>query len=159
MCDKCLYLRDGDDGMDWQPVHIGVMNFKHTSRRKQKSPNWVALRGLEPHLPNYKNLREHIDYEEGQSYTDRELEQLADQFLREEARSVDPESGKPRGIGGENPILFDEHIYARRRREIFNSNGVPDPSLVSGLYHRTHPQGRKVNTKEQRERNGASFYR
>lgn len=67
--------------------------------------------------------------------------------------------GSVRGIGGENPILFEEHIQSRRRREIFNSLGTPDPSIVSGMYNRVHPQGRKVNSEEQRKRNGASFYR
>lgn len=67
--------------------------------------------------------------------------------------------GKVKGIGGDDPILFEEHIYSRRRREIYNSIGVPDPSIVQGQYNRTHPQGRKVNSPEQRKKNGASYYR
>jgi hypothetical protein len=67
--------------------------------------------------------------------------------------------GEARGIGGDNPILFEEHLQSRRRREIFPNNGTPDPSIVAGIYNRVHPQGRRVNSKEQRERNGASFYR
>lgn len=67
--------------------------------------------------------------------------------------------GKSRGIDGENPILFEEHFASRKRREIYNSVGVPDPSIQRGLYNRVHPQGRKVNTDEQRRKNGASFYR
>jgi hypothetical protein len=67
--------------------------------------------------------------------------------------------GKPRGIAGEDPILFEEHIQSRRRREIFTSLGTPDPSIVQGIYNRTHPQGRKVNSKEQRKKNGASYFR
>lgn len=65
--------------------------------------------------------------------------------------------GAARGIGGEDPILFEEHIQSRRRREIFNTLGTPDPSIVSGIYNRVHPQGRKVNSEEQRKKNGASF--
>lgn len=67
--------------------------------------------------------------------------------------------GQARGIGGENPILFEEHFQSRRKREIFTQEGVPDPSIVSGLYNRSHPQGRRVNSPLQRKRNGASYYR
>lgn len=67
--------------------------------------------------------------------------------------------GEARGIGGDNPILFEEHLANRRRREILPANGVPDPSIVAGIYNRTHPQGRKVNSEEQRRKNGASFFR
>jgi hypothetical protein len=67
--------------------------------------------------------------------------------------------GKHRGINGKNPILFENHLQDRRRREIYTSIGTPDPSIQRGMYNRTHPQGRKVNSKEQRKRNGASFFR
>lgn len=67
--------------------------------------------------------------------------------------------GTARGIGGEAPILFEEHLASRKRREIYNTVGVPDPSIQSGLYNRTHPEGRKVNSPEQRKKNGASFFR
>lgn len=67
--------------------------------------------------------------------------------------------GKVRGIGGENPILFPEHIQSRQRREIYTQGGTPDPNIVSGIYNRTHPQGRKVNSPEQRKKNGASYFR
>lgn len=76
--------------------------------------------------------------------------------------------GPRRNINGVNPILFETHIYNRKRREIHVKDGIPDPAYTmdrwgkrttQGLYHRTHPQGRKVNTPEQRRRNGASFYR
>jgi hypothetical protein len=67
--------------------------------------------------------------------------------------------GKARGIQGKDPILFENHLQDRRRREIYTSVGTPDPSIQRGMYNRTHPQGRKVNTKEQRRKNGASFFR
>jgi len=67
--------------------------------------------------------------------------------------------GKRKGIGGENPILFQEHFDARKRREIYTTEGTPDPNIVSGIYNRTHPKGRKQNTDEQRKRHGASFFR
>jgi hypothetical protein len=67
--------------------------------------------------------------------------------------------GKARGIQGQDPILFENHLQDRRRREIYTTIGTPDPSIQQGMYNRTHPQGRKVNSKEQRRRNGASFFR
>lgn len=67
--------------------------------------------------------------------------------------------GKAKGIGGKNPILFEEHLQQRRRREIYTTIGTPDPSIVAGIYNRTHPQGRKVNSLAQRQKNGASWYR
>lgn len=89
-------------------------------------------------------------------YSPRELDYYANQLLREAASEIDPETGKAAGLKG---ILLPEHEYARKRREIYTEGGTPDPSLVQGLYNRTHPQGRKVNSEEQRKRNGASFYR
>lgn len=67
--------------------------------------------------------------------------------------------GRAKGIGGDNPILFEEHLASRRRREIYNKFGAPDPSIQQGIYYRPHPQGRKVNSPEQRKKNGASYYR
>lgn len=149
-------------------------------------------------------------YTEGESYSDRELEQFADAILRADSRRelcrqcdkygdetgniesqpqehedgsplvdetgaqlyVDfPElrcvnghiwykgEGKARGNGGRNPVLFEEHLKNRQRREIYTTVGTPDPSIVAGIFNRTHPQGRKVNSADQRKRHGASFYR
>lgn len=67
--------------------------------------------------------------------------------------------GRRRGIDGKDPILFESHLAERKRREIYNIHGVPDPSIVSGMYNKSHPQGRKVNTPEQRRVSGASYYR
>lgn len=92
-------------------------------------------------------------------YTPGELDEMATEILRAHARTIDPETGKSRGIAGEDPILFEEHLYSRKRREIYNQNGVPDPSINEGMFWRTHPQGRKVNSDDQRKRHGASFYR
>lgn len=147
---------------------------------------------------------------EGEDYTGRQLEMMADELLRTDAKrelcrkcggygdltghvealpqadedgnpQVDDEGntlfmdfpelacekghhwfqgeGKARSIQGDSPILFENHLQDRRRREIYTSIGTPDPSIQRGMYNRTHPQGRKVNTKEQRKRNGASFFR
>jgi hypothetical protein len=75
--------------------------------------------------------------------------------------------GQRRDIRGPNPILFESHLYNRKRREIYVESGVPDPAFTMdrhgrpthGLYNRSHPDGRKINTKDQRARNGASYYR
>jgi hypothetical protein len=149
-------------------------------------------------------------YEEGKKFTNRELEQLADNLLRADARRelcrrcseygeltghiesqaqyhedgtpvldenddqlyVDfPElecsnghrwyrgEGKARTTKGSNPILFEEHLKNRHKREIQTEAGTPDPNIVSGLYNRSHPQGRKINSLEQRKRHGAGYYR
>lgn len=149
-------------------------------------------------------------YEEGKTYRNWELEQIADNLLRADSHRelcrqcdeygdetgniesqpqfnddgtplVDEEAnqlyvdfpelqcqnghiwykgeGKARGNSGKNPVLFEEHLKNRQRREIYTTVGTPDPSIVAGMFNRTHPQGRKVNSAEQRRRHGASFYR
>src|SRR4051794_8822816 len=90
--------------------------------------------------------------QEGKSYSNRELELKADALLRADAATetcpscgsteLDPKADAPtcpdghtwdrlvsrrRGINGKDPILFEEHVQSRRRREIYNANGVPDP--------------------------------
>ena len=75
--------------------------------------------------------------------------------------------GKRRDIRGPNPILFESHLYNRKRREILVKEGTPDPAFTldrfgkptQGVYNRSHPSGRKINTKAQRAKNGASYYR
>jgi hypothetical protein len=75
--------------------------------------------------------------------------------------------GQRRDIRGRNPILFESHLYNRKRREIMVESGIPDPAFTldrfgkptQGIYNRSHPAGRKINTKAQREKNGASYYR
>lgn len=104
------------------------------------------------------------DFDPEKEYKSSELEDFADAFLRRDAKENNP-------ISGENPILFEEHLYNRRRREILVGSGTPDD--IQGLddergvhrgdgqkiFNRTHPRGRKVNSEEQRKKNGASFYR
>lgn len=106
-----------------------------------------------------KGPEENLVIEEEERYSPYELDLMAEEILRAHARSIDVETGKPTGIKGDNPVLFEEHIQARKRREIYNQNGTPDPSINEGMFWRTHPQGRKVNNDEQRKKHGASFYR
>ena len=100
------------------------------------------------------------------TYTARELEAFSEALLRADAKD-NPDV--------ETNILFAEHLYSRQRREIGNSTGIADPTLTASLqdknkpgrfagdgqmmYNRTHPRGRKVNSEEQRKKNGASYYR
>ncbi len=173
MCNRCLYLSENDG--DWKALNIGV--GIHTGYKKKfartKSPNWAALRGLD--MSGFMKKPDPLLLEPGRDYTQAELEALigktfaectetelvrvTDGLLKAQARTIDEETGKERGIGGEDPILFEEHLYSRRRREILNENGVPEPNLVSGMYNRSHPEGRKVNSEEQRRKHGASYYR
>lgn len=98
------------------------------------------------------------------AYSQTALARFTEAILRHDARNREP-------INGENPILFEEHLYNRRRREINVASGTPDdlkglwdkPGVTRGdgqvLYNRTHPQGRKVNSEEARKKHGASWYR
>jgi hypothetical protein len=74
--------------------------------------------------------------------------------------------GPRRDIRGINPILFESHLEHRDRRSVQTKDGVPDPAYtmdrwgkrpIQGMYWRQHPQGRKVNSNDQRKR-GAGFY-
>lgn len=62
-------------------------------------------------------------------------------------------------VEGFEDVLSRSQLASRLRREVYVGSGTPDPSVVSGIYWRTHPEGRSVNSDEQRKRNGASFYR
>jgi hypothetical protein len=124
---------------------------KESKARKKKSRKKIVV--------DLGEGRESLTIEEEGRYTPGELDLMADEILRAHSRSIDPDTGRPIGIGASPPILFEEHVYSRKRREIYNQNGVPDPNIVSGIYWRTHPQGRKVTTAEQRKKNGASWYR
>lgn len=113
---------------------------------------------------------EWIEWDENETYTAKELEILADQFLREQADALDPETGKRVGIRATDnlpAILFESHLRERRRREIQSAEGVVDPAYTRDpkypdqipLYNRIHPTGgRKVNSESARRNSGASFY-
>ena len=89
-------------------------------------------------------------------YTERELELYTNAMLREDL-AARPDAPK---------IVFQEHIEPKWRREVLAKSGTVDDEITKSLsrdgqmmYNRQHPQGRKVNSKEQRDRNGASYYR
>lgn len=165
MCDRCYQFKDG-----W-PVEKDIDLLGGTSPLDRFPTRWQPketdlrliqqLIRLNPEM-TYYDRDEGPDVHEFDSkatYSKRELEQMADQLLREDANEVDSETGKRRGIKGDNPILFADHIRTRQSREIGNKTGIPDPGIVRGIFNRTHPQGRKVNSEEARKRHGASYYR
>jgi hypothetical protein len=76
--------------------------------------------------------------------------------------------GPRRDIRGKHPILFEPHLYNRKRRELLAKEGVVDPAYTmdrwgkrptTGLYGRSHPLGRKINSRKARKSQGAGFYR
>lgn len=85
-------------------------------------------------------------YEEGKSYTKQELSLMADAILYEDG-------------WWDGRILNQDTLRDRLKREVFVGPGVPDPSIVSGMYWRTHPQGRPWWSEEERRERRASFYR
>jgi hypothetical protein len=82
-------------------------------------------------------------------YTSRELHLLAEKILLEDPKRSD-----------EEPIYLSmDQLRHRQRKEVQCADGTPDPEIVSGLYWRTHPNGRNWTTAEQRKANASGFYR
>lgn len=76
--------------------------------------------------------------------------------------------GPRRDIRGHAPILFESHLYHRKRRELLAKEGVVDPAYTMdrwgkrptvGIYGRSHPLGRRVNSRRARKDSGAGFYK
>lgn len=95
------------------------------------------------HLSDLKRIKEEVwdfDPEWEQEYSRRDLLLMAEKILL-----TDP---KP---GNEHPVWLNAAQFLRRsKREIYVGSGTPDPAIASGLYWRSHPEGRKVRSKEQR---------
>ena len=111
-------------------------------------------------------------FDESEDYTGRELEAFADAMLKADSKQFD-------NYGKQTGILFEDNLYNRRKREVYakskEANGIVDPTLTASIasrdergrvkgdgqtmYNRTHPEGRKVNSPEQRKKNSASYYR
>lgn len=59
----------------------------------------------------------------------------------------------------EDPVVLDYNRYRERvKREIYLSSGNMDNIVSPGMYWRTHPNGRRVNSDEQKKKNGTSYY-
>jgi hypothetical protein len=81
--------------------------------------------------------------------------------------------GDSRESGDRHNILFESHLANRKKREVpvdplmidpaFSKKKQESAAKTSGdgqrMFFRSHPEGRKVNSKEQRRRHGASYYR
>jgi hypothetical protein len=94
-----------------------------------------------------------------EDYTPWQLDRFADAFLWEQIDQGNRNYEDP-------CILMYEHLHARRKKEIYVASGTPDQTFAlhhspdgQMLYWRTHPQGRAVNSEEQRKSNAAGFYR
>ncbi|QDF18646.1 hypothetical protein SEA_PUPPER_160 [Gordonia phage Pupper] len=65
------------------------------------------------------------------SGVDYDLEALADEFLRGSRQGLTR-------LADKQDYLTAEQLDLRRGREVYNSNGVPDIHIVSGLYRRAY---------------------
>jgi hypothetical protein len=151
-----LKFEEGKDYRKWELEQIADNLLRADSRRE-------LCRQCDEYGDETGNIESQPQYnDDGSPLVDDEANQLYVDFP--ELRCSNGHiwykgEGKARGNAGKNPVLFEEHLKNRQRREIYTSVGTPDPSIVAGLFNRTHPQGRKVNSSEQRKRHGASFYR
>lgn len=81
-------------------------------------------------------------------YTQRELLLLAEKILLEDKPPY------------EHPAWLNASTMKERlKHEIYVANGIPDPSISSGLYWRTHPEGRKWRSAKDRRPGRDSFYK
>lgn len=117
------------------------------ARTAMRTP-YTLRKEFEKELPPFDPSRK--------DYTARELELYANQLLRTD-REENPTG--PR-------ILFQEHIEPDWRREVNAKEGVVDAAITRAqskdgqtMYNRQHPEGRRVNSEQQRKTNGASYYR
>jgi hypothetical protein len=130
-----------------------VGRIRHHKRRRSVIREY-ELRGGVPdiHITDCDRIKKEVpdfDPDLADIYSQRALQLLAEKILL-----MDP---KP---STEDPMWLNGEMYIRRaKREIFVADGIPDPAIVSGLYWRTHPQGRKVNSDERRKNHGDSYYR
>jgi hypothetical protein len=99
------------------------------------------------HLSDFGGLRELPDYDPDLDYTPYDLMMLAEKILLEDQK---PPTEEPMYLN--IPMLMN-----RQKREVYVTNGIPDPAYKEGLYWRTHPNGRKVS--ENRRETNSGFYR
>lgn len=116
-------------------------------RKAMRTP-YTSRKEMGKDLPPFDSSRS--------DYTAFELQLYTDQMLREDRLN------NPTGP----QVIFQEHIEPDWRREVLADIGTVDEAVTKAqskdghtLYNRRHPQGRKVNSKEQRSTNGASYFR
>ena len=131
-----------------------IQQDKSFRSRWKKISAWGATLDMAPGAI----LRTVPEWDPKATYTPNELLLQAERFL-----CLDP---KP--LQEDPAVLRLDRLQERTRREIYNENGIPDPSIVQGLYWRSHPQGRSFkegwvpdqgSTKEGGRNNASGFYR
>jgi hypothetical protein len=140
--------------MGYDPHASGLLTGGGARRFKARA-NVIRGENLK-HFPNvhisdvWSIKREIPDFDPALEfeYTRRELLLLAEKILLEDQK---PPYEEPAWLNG--PTMND-----RIKREIYCSAGTPDPSIVEGMYWRTHPQGRPWLSEDERRGSGASFY-
>ena len=103
------------------------------------------------HISDHSGIRQSVpdfDPDLEFEYSKRELLLLAEKILLDDKK---PSSEYPAWLSA--PKMKD-----RLRHEIYCANGTPDPSISSGMYWRTHPEGRPWVPENIRRAAGASFY-
>lgn len=125
----------------------GIRYFPPRQRRYRfkREPEWAGLR-----LSDWERIRKEVpDYDDNIEYSRRELMLLTEKILIEDDKPFQ-----------EAPIiLLAPHFLERVKREVYCSAGTPDPSIVSGLYWRTHPRGRAWRTPSEMKATAGSFYK
>lgn len=132
-------------------------NGPRFERSRNKSRSIQKLIGADRRSIPYDELgqkreTEVPEYEEGKTYTKRQLTLMAECLLRDQHQTTLDAHEAP-------AILLFPMLKDRLKREIYVGNGIPDPSVESGLYWRTHPEGRSFRTPLERKALGASFYK
>lgn len=136
-----------DDG-NYGDMARGRMKLGIAANRRD-----VRMSGWEDRLNFHSRLALAPEYVPGRTYSRWHLSIMADKILYEAAQAEGCKSRFGHGI------LCRQQLIDRKKREIYVNTGVPDPSIASGLYFRSHPQGRRVNSPEARKKNGAGYYR
>ena len=90
------------------------------------------------------------------------MEQFGEAMLREDINKQEsPQRYQKHTLG----VKFDGQLKKIESREKHSKSGVVDDSITAAaspdgqrLYNRSHQDGRRVNTEEQRKEHGSSYY-
>lgn len=90
------------------------------------------------------------------------MEQFAEAMLREDINKQESPQRYQKHVLG---IKFDGQLKKIETREKHSKSGTVDDSITAAgspdgqrIYNRSHPEGRKVNTEEQRKEHGSSYF-
>lgn len=141
--------------MPYDPHTSGLLTGGGTRRFKPRK--YVVKGGRLKHFPDVhlsdpSRLKRAVpDFDPALEfeYTQRELLLLAEKILLEDEKTP-----------YENPAWLNAATMKERlRHEIYCASGIPDPSIAQGLYWRTHPEGRKWKSAQERAGTTKGFYR